>query len=164
MWQPMYRKPVSQAEAYRPLSVHMNLFPTGKWGEMHYYMTNFLTVPWLCVFPSFPFSFGVSSFYSSFHNFFFICFFTYIVIHPMWYVSDTLSKQAYWLQDSGSFHPYIKAHIFNYFWQNYEKQLLASSYLSVCLSVHQHGTACLPLNRLSWNFIFMFVLKIFYEN
>jgi len=53
----------------------------------------------------------------------------------MWCVSDILSKQTYWLQVSSDFYTYVPAHIFSCFLQNCEKQLLASSYLSVSPSL-----------------------------
>jgi hypothetical protein len=43
--------------------------------------------------------------------------------------------------------------------QNCEKQLLASSCLSVCLSVRLHGTTCLPLDGFSRNLIFEYFRK-----
>ena len=46
------------------------------------YMTNFLTVPRLCVFPSFLFSFGVSSFYSFFHIYIFLLFYFLFCYSP----------------------------------------------------------------------------------
>jgi hypothetical protein len=98
------------------------------------YMTNFITVPRLCVFPSFLFLFGFLPLISFVHIF--LAFFTsYFVIHPMWCVSDTLTKQTYWLQVSSDFHTYVQAHIFSCSLQNYGKQLLASSYLSASPSL-----------------------------
>jgi hypothetical protein len=45
-----------------------------------------------------------------------------------------------------------------------ERLLLASSYLSVHLSVRPHGTARFPLKGLSWNLIFKYFSKICREN
>ena len=44
--------------------------------------------------------------------------------------------------------------------QNFEKQLSASSYLSVSLSVHPHGTTRLTLDGFSRNLIFEYFSKI----
>jgi hypothetical protein len=48
--------------------------------------------------------------------------------------------------------------------QNYERRLLASSGLFVCLSVPMHGTTRLLLDGFSWNLIFEYFSKICREN
>ena len=47
---------------------------------------------------------------------------------------------------------------------NCEKRVLASSCLSVCLSVCPHGTTRLPLDSFPWNLIFKYFSKICREN
>jgi len=39
-----------------------------------------------------------------------------------------------------------------------------SVYLSVCFSVHPHGTARLPLDEYSWNLVFQYFSKIYQDN
>ena len=70
-----------------------------------------------------------------------------------WYLSEAFKGRSY---------------IFTHFSQNCEKRLLASSFLSVCLSarpsVLPHGTTRLPLDGYSRNLIFEYFSKICQEN
>jgi hypothetical protein len=44
--------------------------------------------------------------------------------------------------------------------QNCETRLLASSWLSVCLSVRPHGRTLFPLDSFSWNLVFVYLSNI----
>jgi len=48
--------------------------------------------------------------------------------------------------------------------QTCEKRLLTSSWVSVCLSVRQHGATRLPLDRLLWNLVFEYYSEVCREN